>query len=101
MQFLEIEFLKFGCFTQTRLDLGPVGPRLHVIHGPNEAGKSTAMRGLTDFLYGIPNRSTDNFRHKNNDPPQGNERYPAECRGEIGRRRPLAGPVEGGDPRRF
>lgn len=67
MQFLEIEFLKFGCFTQTRLDFGPVGPRLHVIHGPNEAGKSTAMRGLTDFLYGIPNRSTDNFRHKNNE----------------------------------
>ena len=67
MQFLEIEFLKFGCFTDTRLDLGPAGPRLHVIHGPNEAGKSTALRGLTDFLYGIPNRSTDNFLHKNTD----------------------------------
>jgi uncharacterized protein YhaN len=65
MQFLDIEFLKFGCFTDTRLDLGAAGPRLHVIHGPNEAGKSTALRGLTDFLYGIPNRSTDNFRHKN------------------------------------
>jgi len=67
MQFLEIEFLKFGCFTDTRLDLGPGGPRLHVIHGPNEAGKSTALRGLTDFLYGIPNRSTDNFLHKNSE----------------------------------
>jgi uncharacterized protein YhaN len=67
MQFLEIEFLKFGCFTDTRLDLGPAGPRLHVIHGPNEAGKSTALRGLTDFLYGIPNRSTDNFLHKNSE----------------------------------
>ena len=67
MQFQQIEFLKFGCFTDTRLDFGPPGPRLHVIHGPNEAGKSTALRGLTDFLYGIPNRSTDNFRHKNTD----------------------------------
>ncbi|MFN7769170.1 MAG: AAA family ATPase [Planctomycetaceae bacterium] len=67
MQFLEIEFLKFGCFTNARLDFGLAGPRLHVIHGPNEAGKSTALRGLTDFLYGIPNRSTDNFQHKNNE----------------------------------
>ncbi|MCY2963586.1 MAG: AAA family ATPase [Planctomycetota bacterium] len=65
MRFLELNFLAYGCFTNHRLDLSKHGQALHVIYGPNEAGKSTALRGLTDFLYGIPSRSTDNFLHKN------------------------------------
>ena len=57
-------FLKaFGPFTDTELDFsGPAN--LHVIYGPNEAGKSSALRAITDLRYGIPMRSKDDFVHE-------------------------------------
>ena len=56
-------FLKaFGPFTNTTLDFsGPAN--LHVIYGPNEAGKSSALRAMADLRYGIPQRSGDDFIH--------------------------------------
>lgn len=56
-------FLKaFGPFTETTLDFsGPAN--LHVIYGANEAGKSSALRAITDLRYGIPMRSSDDFLH--------------------------------------
>ncbi|MCA9210937.1 MAG: AAA family ATPase, partial [Planctomycetales bacterium] len=45
------------------LDQGDYG--LHLVYGPNEAGKSSALRALTQFLYGIPNQCKDNFIHAN------------------------------------
>lgn len=52
----------FGPFTQTTLDFsGAAG--LHVIYGPNEAGKSSALRAMADLRYGIPMRSKDDFVH--------------------------------------
>ena len=33
--------------------------------GPNEAGKSSSLRGLKALLFGIPARTTDNFLHDN------------------------------------
>ena len=35
----------------------PVSPGLNVIFGPNEAGKSTSLEAVSDFLYGVPERS--------------------------------------------
>ena len=64
MKLLNLQLLAFGCFTQTRLDFGADGGRLHVIYGPNEAGKSTALRALSGFFFGIPGQSGDNFRHE-------------------------------------
>ena len=64
MRLLELEFLKYGCFTNRRLEF-PAGARLVVVSGPNEAGKSTSLQGLTDFLYGIEARTTQNFLHEN------------------------------------
>ncbi|MBH2018036.1 MAG: AAA family ATPase [Burkholderiales bacterium] len=57
-------FLKaFGPFTDTTLDFsGPAG--LHLIYGANEAGKSSALRAITDLRYGIPMRSKDDFVHE-------------------------------------
>jgi len=57
-------FLKaFGPFTNSMLDFsGPAG--LHLIYGPNEAGKSSALRAITDLRYGIPMRSKDDFVHE-------------------------------------
>jgi uncharacterized protein YhaN len=36
---------------------------LHLIYGPNEAGKSSALRAMTDLRFGIPLRSPDDFVH--------------------------------------
>ncbi len=59
------ELRAFGPFTATTLELqGARGGDLHIICGPNEVGKSTAQRGIGDFLFGIPPRSTDNQIHE-------------------------------------
>ena len=67
MRIQKLEFLAFGPFTQKSLcfDQGQEG--LNIVFGPNEAGKSSALRGLRDALYGIPARSPDNFLHKHQD----------------------------------
>ena len=59
------ELRAFGPFTATTLELqGARSGDLHIICGPNEVGKSTAQRGIGDFLFGIPPRSTDNQVHE-------------------------------------
>jgi uncharacterized protein YhaN len=67
MKLRQLRLAAFGCFADARLDFGVDGGFLHVIHGPNEAGKSTSLRALTGLLFGIPVRSTDDFRHKSKD----------------------------------
>ncbi|MCP4689562.1 MAG: AAA family ATPase, partial [Desulfobacterales bacterium] len=67
MKLLSLELLAFGPFTGTILDLSDGDAGVHLIHGPNEAGKSAALRGLTNFFYGIPPRTADNFIHANPD----------------------------------
>ncbi|MFV0277365.1 MAG: AAA family ATPase [Parahaliea sp.] len=54
----------FGPITQKELVFDEVG--LHIVYGPNEAGKSSALRGLKALLYGIDERTPDNFIHTNN-----------------------------------
>ncbi len=66
MRFLSLDALAFGPFTDTSIDLSDTGPGLHVIYGRNESGKSSALRALKQFLYGIPNPSADDFVHPYN-----------------------------------
>lgn len=63
MKLLELHLLAYGPFSDRRLDLSGGAEGLHVIYGPNEAGKSSALRALRAFLFGVPERTTDNFRH--------------------------------------
>jgi uncharacterized protein YhaN len=65
MKILELQFLAFGPFTNLCLDLSAGNHGLHVLFGPNEAGKSSALRALRALLYGIPNQTADNFLHDN------------------------------------
>lgn len=58
-----LELLKYGPFTGLKLDLSQGSHGLHVVYGQNEAGKSSALRGLTAALFGIDSRTTDNFVH--------------------------------------
>ena len=64
MRILDLQLRAFGPFTDVMLDMD-VGQGLYVIFGPNEAGKSSALRALKALLYGIPHNSSDNFIHEN------------------------------------
>lgn len=61
MRFVRVTFRCFGPFEEHPLEFGVPG-KLCVVFGPNEAGKSTALRGLQAFLFGFDNQSPDNFR---------------------------------------
>jgi uncharacterized protein YhaN len=67
MKILRLDLLAFGAFSDRRLDLSAGTEGLHLIYGPNEAGKSTALRALRQLLYGIPVQSSDNFVHNYRD----------------------------------
>lgn len=63
MKLVRLLLQAFGPFTNKVVDF-PVGTAdLHLIHGPNEAGKSSALRAMTDLRFGIPVRSPDDFVH--------------------------------------
>lgn len=62
MRISRLELKAFGPFTGRTLHLGP---GLHIIHGPNEAGKSSTLRALKAWLFGFPERTHDNFLHAN------------------------------------
>jgi uncharacterized protein YhaN len=63
VKIIELRLTAFGPFTGRILDLSKGNPGLHVIFGPNEAGKSSALRALHALLYGIPAQTDDAFLH--------------------------------------
>ncbi len=63
MKILRLDLIAFGPFTGAALDLGEGDEGLHIVYGHNEAGKSSALRALSQMLYGIPVRSPDDFIH--------------------------------------
>src|SRR5262245_61680314 len=63
MRILSLDLERYGPFSGRRIDFRP-DARLHVVHGPNEAGKSSALAALADLFFGFE-RSTDyDFLHK-------------------------------------
>ncbi|MGQ0444814.1 MAG: AAA family ATPase [Beijerinckiaceae bacterium] len=56
MRFESFTFEKYGR-ADSRTLFFPPGPGLAVIYGPNEAGKSTSLAAISDFLFGIPHNS--------------------------------------------
>jgi uncharacterized protein YhaN len=67
MKILELKLLAFGPFSGTSLDLSGGDEGLHIVYGPNEAGKSTTLRALRALLFGIETRSADDHLHPYND----------------------------------
>jgi len=63
MKILELALHAFGPFSDAVLDLSAGQEGLHLIYGPNEAGKSSALRALRQALFGIPAQSSDSFVH--------------------------------------
>ncbi len=64
MRFRRLSLDAYGPFTGTSLDLSRVqGNGLHLVYGPNEAGKSSALRAIRDLLFGIPTQTPDAHLH--------------------------------------
>src|SRR6202451_1541167 len=56
MRLLSLELEKFGAFETLRIAFRPAA-RLHVVYGPTEAGKSTALAAVGAMLFGVPERT--------------------------------------------
>jgi uncharacterized protein YhaN len=65
MRLKRLDLKAFGPFTDRTLEFDARKPGLHIIFGPNEAGKSSSLRALKALLYGFPERTSDNFVHAN------------------------------------
>jgi len=65
MRLKRLDLKAIGPFTDRTLEFDSREPGLHIIFGPNEAGKSSALRALKALLYGFPERTSDNFVHAN------------------------------------
>jgi uncharacterized protein YhaN len=63
MRFRNFSFDAYGSFTDKEIVLGDEDVDFHIFVGPNEAGKSTILEGLGDLLFGIPDRSTQDYIH--------------------------------------
>lgn len=66
MRIDRLDLERYGHFTDHRLDFSGTDVRLHIVHGANEAGKSTALSAICDLLFGVPERTRLGFRHGNN-----------------------------------
>ena len=65
MEIRQLNLAAFGPFTERTLDFSQKEAGLHIVYGPNEAGKSSALRGLKALLYNIDVRTSDNHLHAN------------------------------------
>ena len=66
MRLDRLDLVRYGKFTDRSLDFGPVRPGkpdFHLVHGPNEAGKSTLFSAYLDLLFGIEKSSAYGFLH--------------------------------------
>ena len=66
MRLKRLDLTRYGIFTAYRIDFGERKqgePDLHIVYGPNEAGKSTALAAFLDLLFGIELQSRFGFLH--------------------------------------
>ena len=63
MKLKRLDLKAFGPFTNKTLEFNSKSPGLHIIFGPNEAGKSSSLRAFKALLYGFHQQTPDNFIH--------------------------------------
>ncbi len=66
MRLRRLDLTRYGAFTGHTLDFGASregAPDLHIIYGPNEAGKSTLRSAIGDLLFGMDRRTPFGFLH--------------------------------------
>lgn len=67
MRLRRLDLTRYGKFTDYSIDFGEhiAGtPDLHIVYGLNEAGKSTALSGFLDLLFGVEERTRYGFLHQ-------------------------------------
>lgn len=63
MRFCRFDLLRYGKFTDSRIEFPRASRDFHLIVGPNEAGKSTLRSAILDLLFGFPVRTPLDFLH--------------------------------------
>ena len=63
MKISRLDLMAYGPFSDATLDFAASRAAFHLVYGPNEAGKSSALRALRNLFFGIPTRTPDSFRH--------------------------------------
>lgn len=63
MRIRRLDLLRYGHFTDRSLELPAGTSDFHIIFGPNEAGKSTALCAIEDLLFGIHGQTPYGFLH--------------------------------------
>ena len=63
MRIQRLDLLRYGRFSDAHLALPASDSDIHIIFGPNEAGKSTALSAIEALLFGIDKNSPYNFLH--------------------------------------
>lgn len=64
MRISRLELIRYGGYADRVLEFGSGEPDLHLVVGPNEAGKSTMLQAIGDMLFGIHGQSTQNWRYE-------------------------------------
>jgi uncharacterized protein YhaN len=64
MRFRDLRLVRYGNFENRTLPfpLTEGTQDLHVIYGSNEAGKSTTLEAVNDFLFGFPHNKSQDYR---------------------------------------
>lgn len=63
MRIQELNLIRYGKFTDRKLAFPASSQDIHLVVGPNEAGKSTVRSAISDWLFGIPMRTPLGFLH--------------------------------------
>jgi uncharacterized protein YhaN len=66
MRLASLSLEKYGVFIGRAVPFSP-NASVHLLFGPNESGKTTALAAVTDLLYGVEDRTRFNFLHANED----------------------------------
>jgi len=63
MRIERLDLARYGAFTDRRIELRPGAP-LHIVLGPNEAGKTSALNAIGDLLFGFGHITKFDFLHE-------------------------------------
>lgn len=63
MKIRRIDLGAFGRFTDASIHFGQPDGKVHLVHGANEAGKSTLLRAIWAYFYGDLKKSSDAYAH--------------------------------------